>query len=94
MKAPSMRFETKIFHPNIDWNDGSVCMDSLSTAWSPAWGPRTLFEGVLSLLNAPAQGADSPLNCDAANLLRQPIHDTRCFSSLAKMYAERLVESL
>lgn len=85
MKAPTMRFETKIFHPNIDWADGSVCMDSLASGWSPAWGPRTLLEGVLSLLTAPAQGADSPLNCDAAKLLRPPTSDVRCFNSVAKM---------
>ena len=85
MKAPTMRFETKIFHPNIDWADGSVCMDSLAAGWSPPWGPRTLLEGVLSLLTAPAQGADSPLNCDAAKLLRPPTSDVRCFNSVAKM---------
>jgi ubiquitin-protein ligase len=111
MKAPSMHFETKIFHPNIDWAEGAVCMDSLASGWSPAWGPRTLLEGVpapppppfplsfqphlcseytsvlqvLSLLTAPAQGADSPLNCDAANLLRPPNGDPRCFNSVAKM---------
>ncbi len=27
MKAPTMRFTTKIFHPNIDWAEGTVCMD-------------------------------------------------------------------
>ena len=34
-KPPRVRFETKVYHPNID-SDGAVCLDVLSEAWNPA----------------------------------------------------------
>ena len=34
---PKMYFKTKIFHPNIHFSTGEVCLDIIKTDWSPTW---------------------------------------------------------
>ncbi|CAI5740470.1 unnamed protein product [Peronospora destructor] len=68
MEPPKMKFITKIFHPNVHFKDGGICLDILKREWSPAWTLRAACLAVISLLSDPA--ADSPLNCDAGNMIR------------------------
>eukprot|EP00879_Flechtneria_rotunda_P002274 GHRR01002465.1.p1 GENE.GHRR01002465.1~~GHRR01002465.1.p1 ORF type:complete len:162 (+),score=46.47 GHRR01002465.1:204-689(+) len=79
---PAVRFKTKIFHPNVHFRTGEICLDILKTAWSPAWTLHSVCQAVMALMSDPAP--DSPLNCDAGNLLRGG--DQRGYNSLAKMY--------
>eukprot|EP00878_Enallax_costatus_P004699 GHUV01004947.1.p1 GENE.GHUV01004947.1~~GHUV01004947.1.p1 ORF type:complete len:162 (+),score=29.92 GHUV01004947.1:268-753(+) len=79
---PAVRFRTKIFHPNVHFRTGEICLDILKTAWSPAWTLHSVCQAVMALMSDPAP--DSPLNCDAGNLLRGG--DQRGYNSLAKMY--------
>eukprot|EP00913_Durusdinium_trenchii_P008574 g8052.t1 len=80
--APQVSFETKVFHPNVNFNTGELCVDILKTDWSPAWTLQYVCRAVVSLLRDP--NADSPLNCDAGNLLRSG--DLKGFHSMARMY--------
>lgn len=82
LTAPTFRFSTKIFHPNVHPKTGEICVDILKTAWSPAWTLQSTCRALLVLLAHPEP--DSPLNCDAGNLLRHG--DRRGFHSLARMY--------
>lgn len=82
MVPPTVRYHTKIFHPNVHFKTGEICLDILKTSWSPAWTLQSVCQAVLALMSAPA--AESPLNCDAGNLLRAG--DTRGYNSLARMY--------
>lgn len=37
LAPPKASFVTKIFHPNVHFKTGEICLDILKTAWSPAW---------------------------------------------------------
>ncbi|ETL83760.1 hypothetical protein, variant 1 [Phytophthora nicotianae] len=56
MEPPKMKFITKIFHPNVHFKDGSICLDILKREWSPAWTLRVsnvlLFCTSVRLTNA------------------------------------------
>ncbi len=83
MVPPTASFETKIFHPNVKWSTGEICLDILKDRWSPAWTMMSLCRAIQNLMSDPF--ADSPLNCDAGNLVRAG--DLKGYSDLAKHYA-------
>jgi peroxin-4 len=85
LSPPRATFETKIFHPNVHWKTGEICLDILKDAWSPAWTLHSVCRAVLALLCNPEP--DSPLNCDAGNMLRA--RDDIAYWSVARMYTQR-----
>ncbi|MCJ1444289.1 MAG: Ubiquitin-conjugating enzyme E2 15 [Stictis urceolatum] len=81
LKPPKMKFETKIFHPNI-YPDGTVCIsilhppeedkygyEAISERWSPVQSPETILLSVISMLGEPND--ESPANIDAARMWRE-----------------------
>lgn len=81
---PTVTFLTKCFHPNINFQTGELCMDVLKSNWSPAWTLQYLCRGICYILSDP--NADSPLNCDAGNLIRSG--DLLGYRSMAEMYTQ------
>ncbi|KAL6771822.1 UBC16 [Auxenochlorella protothecoides x Auxenochlorella symbiontica] len=79
---PVVKFKTRLFHPNVHFKTGEICLDILKNAWSPAWTLQSVCQAIVALLSDSAP--DSPLNCDAGNLLRGG--DLRGFASMARMY--------
>mgnify|MGYP002803397045 FL=1 len=63
MSPPKVRFNTKIYHPNID-KLGRICLDILKDKWSPALQIRTVLLSIQALLSAP--NPDDPLANDVA----------------------------
>ncbi|KNH09208.1 ubiquitin carrier protein [Perkinsela sp. CCAP 1560/4] len=86
LAPPAAAFVSRIFHPNVHFSTGEICLDILKTEWTPAWTLMSVCRAIHSLLVHPE--ASSPLNCDAGNLLRSG--DTIAFDSVARYYAVEL----
>jgi peroxin-4 len=82
---PTAKFTTPVFHPNVHFKEGRICLDILKTEWTPAWSIQSLCTAVVLLLSDPAP--ESPLNTLAGNLLR--VGDVVGYKSMAQMYAEK-----
>lgn len=63
--APSIKFETPCFHPNVD-QYGNICLDILKEKWSPTYTVKTILLSLQTLLGDPNN--ESPLNTQAASL--------------------------
>lgn len=82
LHPPKIKFITKLCHPNVDFETGEICLDLLKEKWAPSWTILSACEAIRILMDEPEPL--SPLNCDAAKLLR--IGDFRGYKSLCKMY--------
>uniref|UniRef100_A0A8C5R8L4 Deoxynucleotidyltransferase terminal-interacting protein 1 n=1 Tax=Leptobrachium leishanense TaxID=445787 RepID=A0A8C5R8L4_9ANUR len=65
--APTVKFVTPCFHPNVD-SHGNICLDILKDKWSALYDVRTILLSIQSLLAEPNN--ESPFNLNAAELWR------------------------
>ncbi|KII88892.1 hypothetical protein PLICRDRAFT_175146 [Plicaturopsis crispa FD-325 SS-3] len=68
--APTIKFDTPCYHPNVDITGGAICLDILQDKWSAVYSVQTILLSLQSLLGEPNNA--SPLNPDAANLWKSP----------------------
>ncbi|KAI1076660.1 ubiquitin-conjugating enzyme/RWD-like protein [Whalleya microplaca] len=52
-RPPIMRFDTKIWHPNVSSQTGAICLDTLSSAWSPVLTIKSTLLSLQSLFESP-----------------------------------------
>mmetsp|Transcript_16974 Transcript_16974/g.36709 ORF Transcript_16974/g.36709 Transcript_16974/m.36709 type:complete len:155 (+) Transcript_16974:135-599(+) len=67
-KAPTVKFTSNMFHPNI-YADGGICLDILQNQWSPIYDVSAILTSIQSLLSDP--NPNSPANSEAARLYNE-----------------------
>lgn len=67
-RPPSVKFVSKMFHPNV-YADGSICLDILQNQWSPTYDVAAVLTSIQSLLDEP--NPNSPANSLAAQLYQE-----------------------
>ncbi|KMU84751.1 ubiquitin-conjugating enzyme, variant [Coccidioides immitis H538.4] len=85
-RPPVMRFDTKLWHPNVSSQTGAICLDTLGTAWSPVLTIKSALLSLQSLLSTPEP--KDPQDAEVANmLLRNPKEFERVAREWAVMHA-------
>jgi len=68
-EPPKMKFDTKIWHPNISSQTGAICLDILKNEWSPALTLRTAMLSLQALLSTP--NPDDPQDAQVAGQFKR-----------------------
>lgn len=66
-RPPVMKFETKIWHPNVSSQTGAICLDTLSSNWSPVLTIKSALISLQSLLSTPEP--KDPQDAEVASML-------------------------
>ena len=67
-EPPKMKFETRMWHPNVSSQTGAICLDILKDKWSPALTIKTALVSLQALLSAPEP--DDPQDAEVANMFK------------------------
>ena len=87
-KPPEMRFITKIWHPNVSSQTGAICLDTLSTAWSPVLTLKSALISLQSLLSSP-----EPKDPQDAEVARMLLSRPEEFAHMARDWAQRYADA-
>ncbi|TGO51475.1 hypothetical protein BOTNAR_0355g00160 [Botryotinia narcissicola] len=66
-KPPHINFSTKVWHPNVSSQTGAICLDTLSSAWSPVLTIKSALLSLQSLLSEPEP--KDPQDAEVVNML-------------------------
>ncbi|ORY70894.1 ubiquitin-conjugating enzyme [Pseudomassariella vexata] len=81
-RPPIMKFDTKVWHPNISSQTGAICLDTLSTAWSPVLTIKSTLLSLQSLFESP-----EPKDPQDAEVARMMMDDPDAFNKKAHEWA-------
>ena len=78
-----MKYDTKIWHPNISSESGAICLDILKNEWSPALTVRTALISLQALMSAAEP--DDPQDAVVAKQYKE---DHKTFENTAKYWTD------
>ena len=85
-----MNFITKVYHPNVDYNTGEICLSLLDvnstdeTGWRPAHNISSIMVSIQSFLDDP--NIDDPMNARIAAEFKQ---NRKVFGETAKKWTKK-----
>eukprot|EP00762_Andalucia_godoyi_P004077 ANDGO_06322.mRNA.1 Ubiquitin-conjugating enzyme E2-17 kDa len=80
---PRVTFDTRVYHCNIS-DSGSVCLDILKTAWSPAYSCAKVLMSIIALLQDP-----NPQDPLMGHIAREYASDRKTFLKRAREHTLR-----
>ena len=83
-KPPKMKFDTKVWHPNVSSQTGAICLDILKDEWSPALTIRTALLSLQALMCSPEP--DDPQDAQVAAQYKNNLAE---FNVTAKQWTEQ-----
>ncbi|KAK4446821.1 ubiquitin-conjugating enzyme/RWD-like protein [Podospora aff. communis PSN243] len=72
-KSPIMKFDTKIWHPNVSSVTGAICLDTLGAGWSPVGTIKMALISLRMLLESP--NPKDPQDAEVAKMLTETPDD-------------------
>ncbi|KAI9871397.1 MAG: Ubiquitin-conjugating enzyme E2 1 [Pleopsidium flavum] len=81
-RPPIMKFDTKVWHPNVSSQTGAICLDTLSSAWSPVLTIKSALLSLQSLLSTPEP--KDPQDAEVAGML---MRNPKEFDRVAREWA-------
>lgn len=86
-QPPKGYFKTKIWHPNVEWNRGDICVNTLKRDWNEKLGVKHILIAVRSLMIVP--NYDSALNEEAGRQILESFDEyVKKGQLMTKIYAE------
>ncbi|TLD19274.1 hypothetical protein PspLS_09903 [Pyricularia sp. CBS 133598] len=83
-KSPIMKFETKMWHPNVSSQTGVICLDTLGAGWSPVGTIKMALLSLRMLLESP-----NPRDPQDAEVAKMMMEDPDYFKVVAHDWAVR-----
>lgn len=81
-KSPIIKFDTKIWHPNVSSVTGAICLDTLGSGWSPVGTVKMALISLRMLLESP-----NPKDPQDAEVAKMMMEDPKAFAQKAHDWA-------
>lgn len=82
-KPPKMKFDTKLYHPNVSSVTGAICLDILKNAWSPVITLKSALISLQALLQSP-----EPNDPQDAEVAQHYLRDRESFNKTAALWTK------